>query len=233
MFRLRHIGNRHDHPVTITCVETAGFFSDPISQEFLQREHVGIRLRDIVGEDINSVLAAMPWQFTGIASCVMALDDEDSEDARVCALAWATPTNYTGAGLNLTYAVARGYQGRGLARDLSVLAVRSALQYQPDATGVRVHAQWDEDNIASARVATALGLRPAKSLAITVPLQAVGGAVSAQRSRTYIGAGCDIEVFRRRHQATWDTYEARVVPPAMLEAAAAHGSSQTRRQRAR
>lgn len=147
-------------------LRTAGFFCDPYSAAFRERERH--RLADVDGPQAEAIARHVGWKFSDTEPpvCVMAVP----AGSRDCvAVGWASPTSL---GVNLTYAVAQGVQGQGLAKRVTSLAL---LELAASEGGLPpcglVHAQFDIANLASAAVAHALGLstNPALELRCMLP----------------------------------------------------------------
>jgi len=135
-------------------LRTFGFFCDPYSVAFREREQH--RLADVDGPQAEAIARHhVGWRFSDTEPpvCVMAVPAGSSD---CVAIGWASPTSL---GVNLTYAVAQGAQGRGLAKrviSLALLELAESSARLP--AGGLVHAQFDITNLASAAVAHALGL---------------------------------------------------------------------------
>lgn len=163
-------------------VITQGWFAEPQTHAFLVRNQD--RMQDISGDEIAEVMPHVGWHFTGDDRCAYA-----QINGMVIAMAWAAPMQLVDGryGMNLTYATDKNAGGLGLATLLASLAFRAA-----DADGLQevefVSAQLQLINLASARVATSLGLKADSTL---------GFACSTSTGElAYCGYSSPVNVFR-------------------------------------
>lgn len=161
--------------------------------EFINRNQSG--LIDIFGDFINDeVMPFVGWSFTGgLGTQLCAVEGSMN---RVVAIGWALPMTTDGReqGINLTYAVDRDYQGRGLATALTCTAFLMTSE-----AGCRadfVSAQVLNTNGPSLRVARALGLVESESMNFSCETR-IG-------RRSYVGLSLGTAEFEGRCQARMD-----------------------------
>lgn len=152
----------------IIFVRSVGFFDDDATANFAERERE--RLADFIGYEVTAIMNNVGWTFRPGASAVVTARDPS---AKVLAIGWAMQSDF---GLNLSYAVATGFEGKGLARLTTSLAVVEA-ERQYGGTfddDMLVHAQWRTSNPASGRVASRLGLHDDHRFHFTCPVRTKG-----------------------------------------------------------
>lgn len=150
-----------NHSFSIVVGE--GWFDAPYVRALLDAE-LPERIKDIEGPESDALIHYAGWSFIEEPLHVALLDD----GLRPLALAWIAATT---RGLNLTYIVAAFAEGKGLA----TYAVANAIvvygerrAYQASKRELTVHAQYEQINKGSSRVAARLGLLPADELGFDV-----------------------------------------------------------------
>lgn len=113
------------------------------------------RYADICGADIQT-MAGVGWQFIADPVCFTAANQERT----VIASAWAAPmcTEDKHTGCNLTYAVDKKYEGRGLAKLLTAIAFLAADQMHQEMKFGNIECR--SDNEGSIALARSFGFMP-------------------------------------------------------------------------
>jgi GNAT superfamily N-acetyltransferase len=133
----------------LVCTLSTGLSFDGPLREFFAAQPD--RYEDLVSNTIVQVLPQLGWSFAGVPVCATLRDD----GGKVCATGWAARTSFgSEGGVNLSYAVAPRWEGRGLGR----YAVARALLCLDQLTArlhpaVEVHAQSLSTNSAAHAVA--------------------------------------------------------------------------------
>lgn len=148
-----------------------GWFGAPYVRTLLDAESPA-RIKDIEGPESDALIDYAGWTFIEEPLHVALLDGE----AHAVAIAWIAATT---RGLNLTYIVAESEAGKGLAGLAVAQGIIAYAERRVDvssASKLTVHAQYEKENLASARVAASLGLLPNKDLTFSA-----GGGDGARR----------------------------------------------------
>lgn len=152
-----------------------GWFDAHCIRALLDAEPPG-RMLDIEGPESDALVVHSGWHFIEDPLHVALVN----ENGRTLAAAWIVATT---RGLNLTYARSHAFASQGLA---TLAAACALVAYSREknpmlrASGLNVHAQYEQANHASARVALRLGLQPAQDLSFTAHLP--------QGARYFIGS---------------------------------------------
>jgi RimJ/RimL family protein N-acetyltransferase len=110
------------------------------------------RIKDIEGPESDALLEFAGWSFIEEPLHLALVDNE----SKPLALTWIAATT---RGLNLTYIVAESSAGKGLATRVLAHAILAYGERRNISNPhLTVHAQYEHDNYASARVAEKLGL---------------------------------------------------------------------------
>ncbi len=118
-------------------------------------------MRDIEGPESDDLVLYAGWTFIEEPLHVALM----GEDSRALALAWIAGTT---RGLNLTYATAHMSKQNGFATLAAALALISYSEQKKTKPDISVHAQYEQANSASARVAARLGLLSSPALNFTI-----------------------------------------------------------------
>jgi GNAT superfamily N-acetyltransferase len=154
----------------LVCTLSTGLSFDGPLREFFAAQPD--RYEDLVSNTIVQVLPQLGWSFAGVPVCATLRDD----GGKVCATGWAARTSFgSEGGVNLSYAVAPRWEGRGLGR----YAVARALLCLDQLTArlhpaVEVHAQSLSTNSAAHAVALAIGLNADPRLNVTCRVRSGG-----------------------------------------------------------
>jgi hypothetical protein len=171
-------------------VACEGYFSVLPAWEFFLRDEE--RYGDLAGPDIDQVMRQLGWRYSCAPLCVMAMTPEGD----AIALGWAARTNRGGpeGGVNLSYAVDRAAQGRGLALQCTSLALLELQKRDVFSDGALIHAQFDVTNLRSAGVAARLGLQGDRSLCLDCTIRGP----RESRIRSFMGASAPWVQVRER-----------------------------------
>lgn len=149
-------------------VRSLDLFGDEATQAFASRERA--RLADFIGSEIDAIMQHVGWRYRAGAAAVVTARNSMSH---VLAIGWAMQSDF---GLNLSYAVAAGHEGQGLARLTTSLALVEAERQYGGALNenMLVHAQWRVSNPASGAVASKLGLHDDHRFHFLCPIRRQG-----------------------------------------------------------
>lgn len=138
-----------------------GWFDAPYIRSLLDAESPE-RIKDIEGPESDALIEFAGWSFIEEPLHVALLDGE----SKPLAIAWIAATT---RGLNLTYIVAEPATGKGLATRAVAYAIVAYGEHRNiSKPNLTVHAQYELENHASARVAERLGLVINSELAFNV-----------------------------------------------------------------
>jgi len=151
-----------------------GWFDAPYVRALLDAESPE-RINDIEGPESDALIEFAGWSFIEEPLHAALLDSE----SKALAIAWIAATT---RGLNLTYIVAESSAGKGLAtRALAHAVIAYGEHRNISKPNLTVHAQYELENHASARVAERLGLVINSELAFRVD----------ETQRQFVGAEAD------------------------------------------
>ncbi len=138
-----------------------GWFDAPYIRTLLDTESPE-RKKDIEGPESDALLEFVCWSFIEEPLHIALVNSE----SKPLALAWVTATT---RGLNLTYLAAESVAGNGLATRALAHAILAYSECRNISNpNLTVHAQYEQENYASSRVAEKLGLEFNSELAFRV-----------------------------------------------------------------
>lgn len=111
-------------------LESGGFFSDPVSRMLRDAPE---RYVDVLSPGVSVLLSQLDWHYSNLfdpSVLCFSLREGDDLDARVVAAAWATLVRRKDNlyGMNLSYAVEKRFEGRGLSKLLTCAAAASFIE---------------------------------------------------------------------------------------------------------
>lgn len=128
-----------------------GWFDAPYIRTLLDAESPE-RIKDIEGPESDALLEFAGWSFIEEPLHLALVDNE----SKPLAIAWIAATT---RGLNLTYIAAKSAAGNGLAtRAIAHAVLAYGERRNISKLHLTVHAQYEQENHASSRVAEKLGL---------------------------------------------------------------------------
>lgn len=134
----------------------------------LLNAETAVRFRDLWAAG-GAVMSRVGWWYRGWPCCVAAVEPQTR---KVVAASWAGPIRYADSsrGVNLAYAVAPDWEGRGIVRTLVAAAVwcLDDRGYAPEPAGA-VNIQCRADNVRAAQIAHAFGFEPCPERSFLVP----------------------------------------------------------------
>lgn len=112
------------------------------------------RYSDVCGKTVGHIIDQLDWRGAALPYCITAVDEE-----QVIGAAWATPIVRRpdgAAGCNLSFMLAEGYEGRGVATMLTAIAYSLCVLNNSAVSFANI--QSESSNLSAHRVALRLGM---------------------------------------------------------------------------
>lgn len=138
--------------------------------QVLEGERDDVRYADIFGPDLKYIMPAMKWKFKPNPNNVGILIFDDEMNIAAATATLNLISHNTDVGCNLSYAVKKDYEGRGLAKIASAICIHTFYELNK-CPELFVNIQYRSTNERSAALANKLGTKnePGRQLSIPTP----------------------------------------------------------------